>query len=175
MGVCLHEWMCMLLCDLSACDSRLANVRSVVSRSSNKPFSERDFTASERAGAGAGTCCMLEHWNIFTFHLGSWWWNRKVFNLDINSVRTGTACFGFFYTDKQTDRDRWIHAYMIDAILCNICHFSTDPWLQFVNNTQVECHIFFQHSHKCPIYRIRTRQTERWLLNYSVTERQLPW
>lgn len=54
----------MLLCDLSACDSRLANVRSVVSRSSNKPFSERDFTASERAGAG--TCCC---WNTGTFSL----------------------------------------------------------------------------------------------------------
>lgn len=121
------------------------------------------------APAAAGT---LEH-----FHFSSWllMMESKSFNLDINSVRTGTACFGFFYTDKQTDRDRWIHAYMIDAILCNICHFSTDPWLQFVNNTQVECHIFFQHSHKCPIYRIRTRQTERWLLNYSVTERQLPW
>lgn len=137
----------------------------------NRSASETSQRQRELALAPAAAAC----WNIFTFHLGSWWWNRKVFNLDINSVRTGTACFGFFYTDKQTDRDRWIHAYMIDAILCNICHFSTDPWLQFVNNTQVECHIFFQHSHKCPIYRIRTRQTERWLLNYSVTERQLPW
>lgn len=71
----------MLLCDISAYDSRLANVRSVVSRSSNKLLSERVFTVSQ--GAGAGTC----YWNtgtffFFTFHLGSEQKvNQKLFQL----------------------------------------------------------------------------------------------
>lgn len=53
----------MFLCDISVYDSRLANVRRVVSRSSNKLFSEQDFTVSQ--GAGAGTC----YWNTGVFSL----------------------------------------------------------------------------------------------------------
>lgn len=87
----------MLLCDLSACDSRLANVRSVVSRSSNKPFSERDFTASERAGAG--TCCMLEH-----FHFSSWllMMESKSFQLRYKQCQNRYSMFWVFL-HRQTD------------------------------------------------------------------------
>lgn len=44
----------MLLCDISAYDSRMANVGSVVNGSSNKLFSVQDFAVSR--GAGVGTC-----------------------------------------------------------------------------------------------------------------------
>lgn len=50
--VCLRERVCVRPCDVSASDSSLAHVKSVVSRSSNKPFSERHFTVSPSAGSG---------------------------------------------------------------------------------------------------------------------------